>query len=198
MLANVQYVMPSHKLNSPRHKKLDEAERAIQKLRSDSRQRLAVAIHEAGHGITAEQLGLPAWYDGEAIEHIRNTDEWVVAYGRTQVPIKCYQRLNVEQMARFAVAGRVAELVLLGSAPPETSECDFEQFIRSGKDGLPPSELIGIYKTAEERMMKELRGSVNLQRAIVHEAAIFEQRIWPDLVVESVKRSKNQGVPSIE
>jgi vacuolar-type H+-ATPase subunit H len=184
MLVNVEYAMPSHKLNNPRHKKLDEAERLIQKLRSDSRQRLATAIHEAGHGITAALLGLPAWYDGSAIEHVKETDEWVVCFGRTQVPINCYLRLNADQMARLAVA--VAEMVLLGSAPSETSECDFESFLLNGKGKA--SELIGIYKTAEEQMMKELHGSVNLQRAIVHEAAVFEQRIWPELAIESVKR----------
>jgi hypothetical protein len=186
MLANVHYSMPAHKLNNPRHKKLDEAEKLIQKPRSDSRQRLAVAIHEAGHGIAAEQLGLPAWYDGSAIQHVKETDEWIVSFGRTQVPINCYLRLTAEQMARLAVAGRVAEIVLLGSAPNETSECDFESFLLNGKGKA--SELIGIYKAAEDRMMKELRGNVNLQRAIVHEAAIFEQRVWPELAVESVKR----------
>jgi len=109
-------MMPSHKLNNPRHKKLDEAEQMIQKLRSDSRQRLAVAIHEAGHSLAAEQIGIPSWYDGSAIEHVKESDAWIVTFGRTQVPIKCYQRLTVEQMARLAVAGRVAELALLGSA----------------------------------------------------------------------------------
>src|SRR6266404_1828177 len=109
MLANVQYAMPPHKLNNPRHKKLDEAENMIQKLRADSRQRLAVAVHEAGHGIAAEQLGLPAWYDGSTIEHVMETDQWIVCFGRTQFPINCYLRLTAEQRARLAVAGRVAE-----------------------------------------------------------------------------------------
>jgi hypothetical protein len=186
MLCDVQYLMPVHKLNNPRHKKLDEAEKMIQKLRSDSRQRLAVAIHEAGHGITAERLGLPFWYDGSAIEHIKETDEWVVCFGRTQVPINCYRRLNAQQMARLAVAGRVAEIVLLGSAPSETSESDFEQFIQSGKGST--SELISIWKRTEEQMLSELRADINLQRAIVHEAAVFEQRVWPELVLERVKR----------
>jgi hypothetical protein len=190
MLPNCQYVMLAHKLNNPRHKKLDEAERLIQKLRSDSRQRLATAIHEAGHGVTAALLGLPAWYDGSAIEHVKETDEWIVCFGRTQVPIRCYLRLNDEHKARLAVAGRVAELVLLGSAPTETSETDFEQFIQSGKGST--SELISVWKQTEEQMLNELRVDVNLQRAIVHEAAIFEQRVWPDLVLESVKRSKSQ------
>lgn len=190
MLDQVDYICPPHKLLNPRHTKLDEAETLIKKLRSDSRQRLAVAVHEAGHGIAAEQLGLPAWYDGSAIEHVKETDEWIVCFGRTQVPIQCYLRLSAEQMARLAVAGRVAEIVLLGSAPNETSECDFESFLLNSKGKA--SELIGIYKAAEERMMKELRGNVNLQRAIVHEAAIFEQRVWPELVLESVKQEKHK------
>ena len=107
------------------------------------------------------------------------------------VPIQCYQRLNDEQKARFAVAGRVAEIILLGSAPTETSECDFESFILSGKGNA--SELIGIWKKAEEQMLSELRADINLQRAIVHKAAVFEQRVWAELAVESVKQSKSQG-----
>jgi hypothetical protein len=186
MLANVEYAMPSRKLNNPQHEKLDEAEKMIQKLRADLRRRLAVAIHEAGHGIVAEQLGLPAWYNGSAIEHVKETtDEWIVCFGRTQVPINCYLRLNAQQKARLAVAGRVAEIVLLGSAPNETSQSDFEQFISSGKGR--PSELIAIWKRTEEQMLSELRADINLQRAVVHEAAVFEQRVWPDLAVESVK-----------
>jgi hypothetical protein len=177
MLPQVAYVCPPHKLNNPRHKNLDKAERMIQKLRSDSRQRLAVAIHEAGHGIVAEQLGLPSWYDGSAIEHVKETDEWIATFGRTQVPIKCYLRLSAEQMARFAVAGRVAEIILLGSAPLETSECDFESFIFSGKGR--PSELIALWKRTEQ-MLREFRADINLQRAIVHEAAVFESQVFPD------------------
>src|SRR6266481_8970492 len=99
MLANVQYSMPSHKLNNPRHKKLDEAEKLIQKLRSDSRERLIVAIHESYHGLVAQQLGIPSWYNGSAIEHVRDTDEWIVTFGRTAIPFNDYSRLNAEQLA---------------------------------------------------------------------------------------------------
>ena len=185
MLPEVAYIMPSHKLNNPRHKKLDEAETLIQKLRSDSRRRLRVAVHEAGHGIVAEQLGLPAWYSGSAIQHVKETDEWIVAFGQTRFPVVCYSRLNAEQTARFAVAGRVAEIVLLGSAPTETSECDFESFIYSGKGR--PSELIGTWKRIEETMLKELQNNLEAQRSIVHEAERFERQIWPELSCQSVK-----------
>ena len=188
MLPNVQYFMPAHKLNNPRHKKLDEAETMIEKLRSDSRQRLSVAIHEAGHSLVAEQIGIPSWYGGPAIEHVKESDTWIVAFGRTQVPINCYLRLNVEQMARFAVAGRVAEIVLLGSAPTETSECDFEQFISSGKDS--PSELIAIWKKAEEQLLSELSNSIKGQQAVIYEAQRFEQNVWPDLAIERVNLRK--------
>jgi hypothetical protein len=183
MLPEVAYIMPPHKLNNPRHKKLDEAEKMIQKLRSDSRQRLAVAIHEAGHGIVAEQLGMPAWYDGSAIEHVKESDEWIVSFGRTQVPIGCYLRLNVEQMARFAAAGVAAETVLLGSEPSPTADSDFESFIQSSK--CPPSESIGIYKAVQEQMLNEWRNDLETQRRIVHEGAVFERQVWPELAVKT-------------
>ena len=62
---------------------------------------------------------------------VKESDEWVVAFGRT-VPLGSYLRLSAEQAGPFAVAGRVAETVLLGSAQIEASEWDFEQFIQSG------------------------------------------------------------------
>jgi len=169
--------------------KLDQAETMIQKLRSDSRQRLATAIHEAGHSLVAGQIGIPSWYDGSAIEHVMESDAWIVTFGRTQVPIKCYQRLTAEQMARLAVAGRVAETVLLGAEPIESSECDFESFLLSGKGR--PSELIAIWKRAEEQLVKEFRADINLQRAIVHEAAIFESQIFPDCL-DSVREPSKE------
>jgi hypothetical protein len=188
LLDGVSYVMPHHARFSPRHKKLEEAETRVQCLRSDSRQRLAVALHEANHKIVAEQLGLTATYAGPAIEHFRDSNSWLVSLGRTFVLSDEYERLSVEQAARFHVAGRVAETVLLGSALNEPSEeSDCEQFIYSGRGN--PSQLIAIWKRTEETMLQELQNDLEAQRRIVYEAQKCEQEIFPDCL-DSVREKK--------
>jgi len=172
----VQYRCPSHKAFPPRHKKLVEAEEMIQKMRLNSKHRLQVAIHEANHSLVAKSFGLETTYGGQAIEHVRETDQWIVVFGRVEVPAREYQKLTVEQMAQFNLAGRVAEIVLLGNAPLETSQLDCESFIYCGKD--LPSRLLLKWKLTEERMIRDLRANLAAQQAIVHEAAVFEQQIF--------------------
>jgi len=182
LLPNVTYKFPEHKLNTPRHPKIAEAERLILKLRSatreGARQRLAVSIHEAGHKLEFQKFGIPTTYLGPGIYHLREKDRFLVAFGQIGCPDEEYKKLSAAQFARCLAAGRVAEKVILGSAPTETSECDFEDFVGSGKDGLRRSQLILFWKFAEEEMLYELHADIAWQHKIIHEAARFERQIF--------------------
>ncbi len=176
LLKDVDYVMPGHANFSPRHKKLAEAEKLISDMRASSKHRLTVGIHEAGHFETAQKLGIAAAYAGPMIEHIRESDCWIVGFGRTQIAKEDWAKLTAEQAAEFCVSGRVAEIVLLNDAPIETSQVDFEDFIYSGKGR--PSHLALIYKQAEERLTRELRSDLTAQQSIVRAGARFESQIF--------------------
>ena len=182
LLPNVTYNFPEHKLNTPRHPKIAEAERLILKLRSPTRegirQRLAVGIHEAGHKLEFQKFGIPTTYLGQGIYHLREQDRFLVAFGQVGCPVDECKKLSAVQFARCLVAGRVAEKVIFGSAPDETSECDYEDFVGSGKDGLRRSQLTFLWKLTEEKMLDELRADIASQQQIVHEAACFESEIF--------------------
>ncbi len=165
MLTNVAYAIPTHHFYEPKHRKLSECEELITRLRKDSKQRLAVGIHEANHYLTAKKLGLQPRYGGSAIEHICETDQWVCTFGQTQVPIEEYQKLTIEQTAEFLVAGSVAERVILGFAPDETSQSDYEALIFSGRG--KPSDLIWLWKKTLEA-----------QRRLIHAGARYESEIF--------------------
>ena len=70
----VAYLFPSQKLCKPRHPKIAEAEKEISRMRCSSKQKLATAIHEGNHFLTAKRFGLNPKYDGQAIEHVKETD----------------------------------------------------------------------------------------------------------------------------
>jgi hypothetical protein len=54
----VAHLFPSHKLCKPRHPKIAEAEKEISRMRCSSKQKLATAIHEGNHFLTAKRFGL--------------------------------------------------------------------------------------------------------------------------------------------
>lgn len=186
MLPNVSYTLPDQ-LTDSRFKTLLKAQRQIEQLRFDSQQRLETSIHEAGHYLRAERLGLTPRYVGQAIEHLDGTDSWITRFGAVQVPLYAYLELTLEQMAAYHVAGKVAEIVLLGVSPDKASEgsyADFEQFIYSGFAGV--SELIYLWKSTEEQAIRELQADLEYQREIIHEASRAELELFgPD---RSIKR----------
>src|SRR5215472_10384479 len=98
LLPNVIYRFPEHKLNTPRHPKIAEAERLILRLRSQTRegnrQRLAVSIHEAGHKLEFQKFGISTTYIGEGIYHLREQDNFLVAFGQVGSPNEEIDKLN--------------------------------------------------------------------------------------------------------
>jgi len=182
LLPNVIYRFPEHKLCEPRHRGIAEAEGLILKLRAPtregSRQRLAVSIHEAAHKLAMQKLGIATSYAGQSIHHCCETDRFLTVFGAVAANERVMQALSAEQLAAVSVAGHVAERVFLGEAPAETWEPDYEDFLSSGKDGLRRSQLILVWKLAEETMLDELRADIPWQQKIVHEAARFEAQIF--------------------
>jgi hypothetical protein len=184
-MAPVTYKLPDQMTN-PRYRTFLRAQRLVEKFRFDSRSKLAVGFHEAGHKLEFDRLGVESKYEGLGIEHDNESDSFSVVYGKC-IPI-CEDgvlHVTAEQLARVAVAGRVTELVMLGEAPVETSEFDFLGFIHSGLG--KPSELIYLWKTTEESMIQELRSDLAWQQKAVHEASRFERAVFgPD---RSIKRT---------
>jgi hypothetical protein len=182
LLPNVIYRFPEHKLCEPRHRGIGEAERLILKLRAStcegSRQRLAVSIHEAAHKLTMQKLGIATSYAGQSIHHCCETDRFLIVFGAVAADESAVQKLSAEQLAAVSVAGYVAERVLLGEAPAETWKPDYEDFVSSGKDGLRLSQLILLWKLAEELMLDDLRADIAWQQRIIHEAAHFERQVF--------------------
>ena len=182
LLPNVVYSFPEHKLREPRDPKIAEAERQILKLRSftreGARERLALGVHEAGHKLVLQKLGVETHYAGQSIHHFRETDRFLPVFGAVLFEEEAIQKLSAEQFAAVSVAGQVAERTILGYAPPESFNCDYENFVGSGKDGLRRSQLILLWKQTEERMLAELGADVQWQQRIVHEAARFEAQIF--------------------
>ena len=182
LLPNVIYRFPEHKLCEPRHRGIAEAERLILKLRAPtregSRQRLAVSIHEAAHKLTMQKLGIATSYAGQSIHHCCETDRFLTVFGAVAADESAVQTLTAEQLAAVSIAGHVAERVLLGEAPAETWEPDHEEFVSSDKDGLRRSQLILVWKLAEEKMLDELRPDIAWQQKIIHEAARFEAQVF--------------------
>jgi len=182
LLPNVIYNFPEHKLREPRHRGIAEAERLILKLRAPTRegnrQRLAVSIHEAAHKLAMQKLEIATSYAGQSIHHCCETDRFLAVFGAVFADDSAVQTLSAEQLAAVSVAGHVAERVLLGEAPAETWEPDYEDFLASGRDGLRRSQLILVWKLAEEQMLDKLRPDIAWQQEIIHEAARFERQIF--------------------
>jgi hypothetical protein len=182
LLPNVIYKFPEHKLYEPRHRGIAEAEQLIVNLRAPTRegtrQRLAVSIHEAGHKLEFQKFGISTTYLGQGIYHVRDQDRFLVAFGQVGCPDEQHSKLSVLQFARCIVAGRVAEKVILGKAPTETSECDYEDFVGSGRNGSRKSQLILVWKLTEEKMLDELHSDIAWQQKIIHEAARFEAQVF--------------------
>jgi len=188
MLKDVDYFSAPGQLFDVNADKLAEAERMIDAVRASSKERLRVAIHEANHKLEAKKLGMAASYGGPSIEHEPITNRWIIGFGRTEVRTGDYLRLSTEEMGRYNLAGRVAETVLLGGSPIDTSQPDFEAFIYSGRG--KPSELTLLWKELEEGMVRELRSDLAAQQQIIHEAETFQREIFPDCI-DSVKRNRN-------
>jgi hypothetical protein len=180
-MAPITYKLPDQ-LNNARFKTLLKAQDLVKNLRADSRQRLETAIHESGHFLKAQRFGLRPRYVGQAVEFVSDTDGWTTRFGAVQVPLYPYLELTLEQMAAYHVAGKVAEIVLLGMSPDKASEgsqSDFEQFIYSGFASV--SELILVWKWAEETAIRELEADLESQRQIIHEASRAEVELFgPD------------------
>jgi len=190
MLPAIEYAMPSHKLYPPRHKKITEAEQEITRSLSNPRGRLSLSYHEAAHALEYRKLGIETKYGGPIVFHDCPTDTFSACYGSVQVRDTDYLRLAAEpeKLARVLVAGRVAELVLMGKTDEGTSDGDFSDFLLFAKG--KPSELILIWKRAEEHYFKDLSADLSQQREIVHEAAIFESAIFG--IDRTIRESSNR------
>lgn len=180
-MALIAYKLPDQ-LTKARFKTLLKAQDQITNLRLDSQQRLETAIHEAGHFVRAQRIGLTPRYVGQAIEYVSDAQGWTTRFGAVQVPLYDYLKLSIEQMAAYHVSGRVAEIVLLGVGPDKASEgsqSDFEQFIYSAFASVP--ELILLWKQTEESAIRELRSDLDYQREIIHAASRAEVELFgPD------------------
>ncbi len=170
--------MPSHKLYPPKFAAIVEAEKEITRFLSDPRGRLSLSYHEAAHAIQFRRFGIETKFSGPAVSHDCPTDTFSACYGAVQVRDADYLRLAAEpeKLARVLVAGRVAELVLMGKTDEGTSDGDFSDFLLFAKG--KPSELILIWKRAEEQYFKDLSADLTQQREIVHEAAVFQSEIF--------------------
>src|SRR6266436_8063755 len=174
MLPAIEYAMPSHKLYPPKFAAIVEAEKEITRFLSDPRGRLSLSYHEAAHAIQFRRFGIETKFSGPAVSHDCPTDTFSACYGAVQVRDADYLRLAAEpeKLARVLVAGEVAELVLMGQVSPGGSDGDFSDFLLFAKGEA--SHLIYIWKKAREGYLQELSADLEQQRAIVHEAAIFE------------------------
>jgi hypothetical protein len=186
-MAPVTYKLPDQ-LNDARFKTLLKAQDLVKNLQSDSYQRLSTAIHEAGHFVSAQRLGLTPRYKGQAIEFVSDESGWTTVFGAVQVPLYDFLELSIEHMAAYHLAGKVAEIVLLGMSSDKASEgsqSDFEQFIYSGFASVP--EIVLLWKQAEETAICELRSDLDYQREIIHAASRAEAELFgPD---RSVRRT---------
>jgi len=178
MLPSIEYAMPSHKLYPPKFPAIAEAENEIARVLSDPRGRLALSYHEAAHAIQFKRLGIETKFSGPAVFHDCFTDSFSACYGAVAVRDADYLQLAAEpeKLARVLVAGRVAELVLMGKTDDGSSDGDLSDFLLFTKG--KPHELILIWKRAEEQYLQELSADLNLQRQIVHIAALFEEEIF--------------------
>jgi hypothetical protein len=178
MLPAITYAMPSHKTYPPKFPAIVEAETEILKCLSDPRGRLALSYHEASHAIQFRRFGLETAFSGPTVFHDCATDSFSACYGAVQVRDADYLKLaqEPEKFAKVLVAGRVAELVLMGKTDEGSSDGDFSDFLLFSKG--KPHELILIWKRAEEEYLRELSADLNQQREIVHLAALFEEEIF--------------------
>jgi hypothetical protein len=175
MLADIQFrlEMPFHKRSMTQ---VEEAKREIIRKLSNPRERLAICYHEAAHGLQFQRFGASPIYFGPAVGHIKETNEFVCVFGSVGVLTQAYQSLSAEQLASVAVAGVAAETVLIGDADPEAASLDFENFIQSGKG--KPSDLVLLWKQAEQTAVEELKTNLNRQKEIVHEGGRVEVTLF--------------------
>ena len=177
MVYSIRYELPSHRLFPPKHRKVIEGEKEITRVLADPRERLTVSYHEAAHALNFRKFGIETRYGGPSVLHDCHMDLYSVSYGSAMVRDTDYLKLaeTSERLARVLVAGTVAESVLLGSSVSLENN-DFADFLRFAR-GNGTAELIGIWKRVEEEYTRELSADLEQQRAIVHEAAIFENEI---------------------
>jgi hypothetical protein len=178
MVFSIRYEIPTHRLFPPRHPMVAEAEKEITRFVSDPRKRLALSYHEAAHAIQFRRFGIETKYSGPAVTHECSTDSYGASYGSVCVRDSDYLKLaeTPERLARVLVAGKTAELVLIGKTDEGTSDSDFENFLLFSKG--KPHELILLWKRTEESHLAELSADLNQQKEIVHNAARFEQEIF--------------------
>src|SRR6267143_84517 len=177
VLPEIQYEMPAHKTYPPKFPAIAEAEKKITRFLSDPRGRLALSYHEASHALQYRKLGIETKYAGPTVFHDCASDTFSACYGAVQVRDADYLKLANEpdKFAKVLVAGRLAELVLMGRTDPGTSDGDFSDFLIFAKG--QPSHLIWIWKKAKEEFFKELSVDLNQQREIIHEAERFSEEI---------------------
>jgi hypothetical protein len=178
MVFSIRYEIPTHRLFPPRHPMVAEAEKEITRYVSDPRKRLALSYHEAAHAIQFRRFGIETKYAGPSVTHDCPTDTYAACYGSVCVRDSDYLALaeTPERLARVLVAGKTAELVLIGKTDEGTWDRDFEDFLLFSKG--KPHELILLWKRTEEAYFEELSADLNQQREIVHNAAMFEKEIF--------------------
>jgi len=180
MLPEISYEMPTHKLFPPRQPRITEAEKELTRVLSDPRERLALSFHEGAHAVQYRKLGIEYAFGGPSVVHDCPTDTFSVSFGSTQVRDRDYLKLaaeHPEKLARVLVAGRVAELVLMGKSDHWTSENDFSDFIYFAK-GESKAKLVLLWKETEEQYLRELSEDLNQQKEIVHEAARYSEKVF--------------------
>jgi hypothetical protein len=194
MLPAVIYEMPSHKTYPPKFPAIAEAEKKITECLSDSRGRLTLSYHEAAHALNYRRFGIETKYSGPTVSHDCVTDTFSAYYGAVAVRDADYLRLAAEpeKLARVLVSGEVAERVLMGQVTPGGSDGDFADFLLFAKGRA--SHLIWIWKKAKETYLQELAADLEQQRAIIHEAAIFENEICG--MDRSVREQANVALPA--
>jgi hypothetical protein len=190
MLSEIQYryELPVHEIGSSHVKK---AEQMIAQTLGNPRERRATLYHEASHALMFQKYGVSTLYRGPAVGQVKESNRFYVIFGEVQALPEACDKLTAEQLARVAVAGIVAEKVLLGTVDPPGTQMDYETFVYSRHDGKRPSELIYLWKKAKEELTEELQADLALQQAIVHEAARCEQAICG--FDESVKSARKDA-----
>jgi hypothetical protein len=140
-------------------RRLSDLEVAFLSLMEDASLRLRVCLHEAAHAIYAERCGAVrvAFFPPLAV-YDANTDSFSIASAAVQPNFGSGVTIDSLRMARWYVAGSVAERTLTAGATLRGNEQDFEVFsAQARKLGMSAREIREHWKQATRDVKRDLR-----------------------------------------
>jgi hypothetical protein len=166
--------IPTEKLDDPELAKWEEAIRIGMQ---DGTYRMKVCLHEAAHAIYIERAG------GQAILHLpvafydARDDTFDVGGAAVAAHFEKEVAVDGLVMARWYVAGGVAQQSLISGCTEAEDEQDFEVFSAQWQSqGLPPQEMLSYWEQAKLDVEKDLR-SPAFRAQILERARQMEQQL---------------------